>query len=315
MFIFLKSIFLLILDSVDTVSFCIILQLVPNETNQHSGDSPRYNSSAQVEPFIWVPNLCPQQWDTQIVERTSLTRSPDVHAHALFASAAIDFLMQGDTADIASTLDAAKTAYMACGSMLEAVLKVPFGDVETARATILECLSKSQGVYSDIPPLGLLFMSDPVYKMHGAMDTLRWAVVCFAWMQKAKDVYGTAQALRRFADICMIMGDEETALHLFHTTLDAGTKLDIHHVHAECMVGIGDIEATTCRRRKCGQLPILSFFVRMLGSHRTRHSQKGYNTASYQHIALPTTCASHNLQKSRRYVVRRQPASQPPPCA
>jgi hypothetical protein len=31
MFIFLKSLFLLILDSVDTVSFCIILQLVPNE--------------------------------------------------------------------------------------------------------------------------------------------------------------------------------------------------------------------------------------------------------------------------------------------
>jgi predicted negative regulator of RcsB-dependent stress response len=60
-------------------------------------------------------------------------------------------------------------------------------------------------------------------------------------MQKAKDAYGTVQALRRFADICMIMGDEETALHLFHTTLDAGTKLDIHHVRAECMVGIGDI--------------------------------------------------------------------------
>jgi hypothetical protein len=185
---------------------------------------------------------------TQIVGRTSLTRSPDVHAHALFASAAIDFLMQGDTANIASTLDAAKTAYMVCGSprillcsMLEAVLNLPFGDVETARATILECLSKSRGVYSDIPPLCLLFMSDPVHKMHGAMDTFRWAVVCFAWMQKAKDAYGTVQALRRFADIYMIMGDEETALHLFHTTLDAGTKLDIHHVRAECMVGIGDI--------------------------------------------------------------------------
>ncbi|KAJ7793486.1 hypothetical protein B0H13DRAFT_2393659 [Mycena leptocephala] len=217
-----------------------------------------------------------------------------VHAHALFASAAIDFLMQGDAANIASTLDAAKTAYMVCDSprislcsMLEAVLNLPFGDVENARATILECLSKS-GVHN---------------LMHGAMDTFRWAVVCFAWMQKAKDAYGTVQALRRFADIYLIMG----------------TKLDIHHVRAECMVGIGDImlrRGDNVQAKKMWaaahplflrsprpkdaqfvkeQLEQLAIRENDQHTHRTRHSQKGYNTASYQHIALPTTCASHNL--------------------
>jgi hypothetical protein len=40
----------------------------------------------------------------------------------------------------------------------------------------------------------------------------------------------------------MAMGDEETALHLFHTALEAGTKMDIHRLRAECMVGIGDIK-------------------------------------------------------------------------
>jgi hypothetical protein len=39
----------------------------------------------------------------------------------------------------------------------------------------------------------------------------------------------------------MSLEDDETALHLFHTALEAATKMDIHRLRAECMVGIGEI--------------------------------------------------------------------------
>jgi predicted negative regulator of RcsB-dependent stress response len=77
--------------------------------------------------------------------------------------------------------------------------------------------------------------------MHGTMDTFRWAVVYFAFVKKAKNIVGTLQALRRLADLHMSLGEDETALHLFDTVLEGGTKMDIHRLRAECMVGIGDI--------------------------------------------------------------------------
>jgi hypothetical protein len=40
--------------------------------------------------------------------------------------------------------------------------------------------------------------------------------------------------------------DDETALHLFHTALGSGIKMHIHHLRAECMVGIGDNMIQRC---------------------------------------------------------------------
>jgi hypothetical protein len=73
------------------------------------------------------------------------------------------------------------------------------------------------------------------------MDAFRWAVVYLAFVQKAKQPISTLQALRCLADIHMSLKDDETTLHLFHAVLEAGTKMDIHRIRAECMVGIGEI--------------------------------------------------------------------------
>jgi hypothetical protein len=73
------------------------------------------------------------------------------------------------------------------------------------------------------------------------MNTFRWAVIYLAFEQKMKDPVGTANALRRLADLCSILDEEETALNLFHAALEGGTAMDIHCLRAECMVGIGDI--------------------------------------------------------------------------
>jgi hypothetical protein len=73
------------------------------------------------------------------------------------------------------------------------------------------------------------------------MDTFCWAVVYLASVQIAKNPVGTLHALRRLADLHLSLEDDETALHIFHAVLEGGTKMDIHRLRAECMVGIGDI--------------------------------------------------------------------------
>jgi hypothetical protein len=73
------------------------------------------------------------------------------------------------------------------------------------------------------------------------MDTFCWAVVNLAFVQIAKNPVGTLHALRRLADLHLSLEDDETALHIFHAVLEGGTKMDIHRLRAECMVGIGDI--------------------------------------------------------------------------
>ncbi|KAJ7857197.1 hypothetical protein B0H13DRAFT_2357044 [Mycena leptocephala] len=185
---------------------------------------------------------------SKIVEKTSPTCSPWYHAHALCWIAEMDILMEGGVADIVSNLNAAEAVYVALGSRtitlcswVAAELRLHQQDTENARAMLLECLSKGRGIYLDITDDSLAALADPASRMHGTLDTFRWAVVYLAFVQNKKNAVGTLHALRRLADIHMDMDDEETALHLFHTVLDAGTKMDIHRLRAQCMVGIGDI--------------------------------------------------------------------------
>jgi hypothetical protein len=66
-------------------------------------------------------------------------------------------------------------------------------------------------------------------------------MIYFATVQKGHNLVETFHALRCLADVFTALDDEETDLHLFHTALEGATKLDIHCLRAECMVGIGDI--------------------------------------------------------------------------
>ncbi|KAJ7833171.1 hypothetical protein B0H13DRAFT_1914682 [Mycena leptocephala] len=185
---------------------------------------------------------------SKMVARTSPTCSPRFHAHALCGIAEMDILMEGEVSDIVSTLNGAKTVYEALDSprvlfcsWVAAELRLYLGNIESARAAFLHCLSESRGVYSDIPQYCLAALADPVHKMYGKTETFRWAVVYLAFVQKKKDVVGGLQALRRLADVLILLEDEETALHLFQAALKGGTSMGIHHLRAECMVGIGDI--------------------------------------------------------------------------
>ncbi|KAJ6556098.1 hypothetical protein B0H19DRAFT_1151913 [Mycena capillaripes] len=77
--------------------------------------------------------------------------------------------------------------------------------------------------------------------MGDLLDTFRWAILYLAFTQKLKDPIETSHALRRLADLHTMLGDEDTALSLFHAALQAGTTMGIYRLRAECMVGIGDI--------------------------------------------------------------------------
>jgi hypothetical protein len=156
--------------------------------------------------------------------------------------------MEGKGADIASNLDAAEAVYVAGGSpktvwcfLLAAELKLYHGDIENAYTTLLECLSKSRGIYPDIAGHCLAILANQTHGMHRPIDTFSWAVVYLAFVQKTKDPAITFHPLCRLAEVLVSMGDDETALHLFHTALEGATKMEIHHLRADCMVGIGDI--------------------------------------------------------------------------
>jgi hypothetical protein len=61
----------------------------------------------------------------------------------------------------------------------------------------------------------------------------------FALGRKQKQLVATFQDLQCLADV-FTASDEESVLNLFHTALEGTTTIDIHRLHAECMVGIGD---------------------------------------------------------------------------
>ncbi|KAJ7837740.1 hypothetical protein B0H13DRAFT_2421035 [Mycena leptocephala] len=191
-----------------------------------------------------------RQLYAQIIKKTSASCSFRYHAHALRSVAEMDILMESEVADIVSNLKAAETVEMTLvspdiltTSLLDAQLKLYCGDTENSRAALLECLSKGlrtrtgRALVRDC----LAALADPVHKMHGTMDAFCWAVVYLASVQIAKNPVGTLHALRRLADLHLSLEDDETALHIFHAVLEGGTKMDIHRLRAECMVGIGDI--------------------------------------------------------------------------
>ncbi|KAJ6556111.1 hypothetical protein B0H19DRAFT_1071243 [Mycena capillaripes] len=97
------------------------------------------------------------------------------------------------------------------------------------------------GRYPDTPALCLAALSDPKHGMDSLLDTFRWAILYLAFVRKQKDPMATSHALRRLADLHAMLGDEDTALSLFHAALQGGTLMGIYRLRAECMVGIGDI--------------------------------------------------------------------------
>jgi hypothetical protein len=215
------------------------------------GGSDRYLGILDLQAnILWLNSeyLEAHQVFAQMAQKTSPTRSPMYHAHALCGMVEMDILMEGETADVLSNLNAAEAVYTSVDSgrivscsVLVAKINLMRGDTEIARVALLGCISKSRGIFPDIVRDSLAALADPRHRMHGPMDSFRWAVVYFASTQKDSMPADRLEALRRLADVHTMMGDDETALHLFQTALKGGTSMGIHRLRAECMVGIGDI--------------------------------------------------------------------------
>ncbi|KAJ7813745.1 hypothetical protein B0H14DRAFT_3749275 [Mycena olivaceomarginata] len=166
---------------------------------------------------------------------------PRYHANSLINIAYLDILTEGEGTRIVHNIETAEAIYAAYGSpritlcsWVAAELKLFHGDTANARGAFVECLSKSLGVYPDIPLFCLAALSDPKHGMGSLLDTFRWAIVYLAFIQNPKDRIGTPHALRRLADLHAMLGDEDTALNLFHVALQAGTTMGIYRLRAEC---------------------------------------------------------------------------------
>ncbi|KAJ7359747.1 hypothetical protein DFH08DRAFT_734608 [Mycena albidolilacea] len=178
----------------------------------------------------------------QIVDMTAPTRSPFFHAYSLTMIAHIDIITECEVPGILESINAAHAVYTAQGHKtipvclrLNAELQLYRGDIQNARSGLIACLSRGP-VQQCLAALG-----DPKNGMNGTFDTFRWAVVYLAFERKQKGLVGTLNAIRCLADIFAAFGDEETALNLYHAALEGGTKMGVHRLRAECMVGIGGI--------------------------------------------------------------------------
>jgi hypothetical protein len=178
----------------------------------------------------------------QIVDMTAPTRSPFFHGYSLTMLAHIDIITECEVPAILESIQAAHAVYTAQGHKtvpvclrLNAELQLYRGDIQNARSGLIACLSRGP-VQQCLAALG-----DPKNGMNGTFDTFRWAVVYLAFERKQKGLVGTLNAIRCLADIFVAFGDEETALNLFQAALEGGTKMGVHRLRAECMVGIGDI--------------------------------------------------------------------------
>jgi hypothetical protein len=83
------------------------------------GDSDRYLGILDLRANILALKseyLEARQVFEQMAQKTSPIRSPAYHAHAICAMVEMDILMEGETADILSNLNAAKTVYRAVDS-------------------------------------------------------------------------------------------------------------------------------------------------------------------------------------------------------
>ncbi|KAJ6550771.1 hypothetical protein DFH09DRAFT_1281188 [Mycena vulgaris] len=171
--------------------------------------------------------------------------------------ALLDIALQRDEAEILRHLQGAEAVYRAFGSQrallcsyATAELYLYRGDTETARFTLEECLSRSRGIYPDLPLRCSATLGDIQHRMYSTRDTFCWAMVYLTLAWKAKDRVATFSAIRRLAEIYKESDDEETALNLFNTALEGSTEIDIHRLRAQCIAGIGDI---MMRRGDSGQ--------------------------------------------------------------
>ncbi|KAJ7719892.1 hypothetical protein B0H14DRAFT_2642852 [Mycena olivaceomarginata] len=173
---------------------------------------------------------------------------PSFYAYFLVQKAYIGILTGSKDSDILENVAAAEAVYLGLGhhrtvlcSWVKAELELYQGHFQSARSKFEECLSRSLGAYPSIAISCLAALGDPRKKLYNPWSTLRWAMTYFVLIQKNKHLVATAHAVRCLGDVFAVLGDEETALSLFHTALEGATKLDIHRLRAECMVGIGDI--------------------------------------------------------------------------
>ncbi|KAF7342912.1 NB-ARC domain-containing protein [Mycena sanguinolenta] len=182
----------------------------------------------------------------RIAEMTAPTRSPWFHAYSLTILAHIDIITEGEVAGILENLDAAAAVYTAHDrksafhSAVATELQLYRGDVKGARASFMACLASKKASRTDMY-ICLAALGDPRHGVYRAHEGFRWAVVYCAFARKTKDMGETLNALRCIGDIYVAFGDDETALGLFQVALEAGTRMDVHRLRAECMVGIGDI--------------------------------------------------------------------------
>ncbi|KAK7030065.1 CTLH domain-containing protein [Favolaschia claudopus] len=185
----------------------------------------------------------------EMLKRTSPQRSPIYHGYLLTSAARVDMIIGNVSMnDVSAKLEAAQavyTAYRIHNLPITVCAKAEFAlyrdDVITGRSLLLDCLAENRTLFPLVASDCLAILGDPRNGVQSSTaDVLPWSIIFLAFVRKMQDPIRTLHALRRIADSTTIVG-EDTALVLFRVVSDVSAEMGIHHLQAECMLGIGDI--------------------------------------------------------------------------
>ncbi|KAK7053535.1 NB-ARC domain-containing protein [Favolaschia claudopus] len=197
----------------------------------------------------------------QAVQLTSPTTNRRYHANALISMAYLDILTERPVEEILANVQAAEAVYALLGvvrvvicSFVRAMLQLRCGETEDARTQLLQCLTRTRGIYHDLHGYCLAALGDAKHGFYDPTETFRWVVVSLAFFRKMKEPVESLNALRRLAAAHAVFSEEETALGLFQVALEGASKIGIHRLKAECMLGIGDIREKRGEREQAAEM-------------------------------------------------------------
>ncbi|KAJ6620063.1 hypothetical protein B0H10DRAFT_1115979 [Mycena sp. CBHHK59/15] len=187
-----------------------------------------------------------------IISKTSPTRSPVTHAHALLNLASVDTATGMDVLTVRSNLDAAMAVFGAASYPRGiTACELYYADLSLREDDTAAALSAYARIFAALRECDDELACHCLTKL--ADTDAQWAVVFVAFALRApgRNMLAAHHALRCLGEACAELGaDDDTALSVFGAALEGYTQMDVHRSRGECMLHMGDIYA---RREECAQ--------------------------------------------------------------
>jgi hypothetical protein len=106
---------------------------------------------------------------------------------------------------------------------------------------IYERCVRSHDASESLRAVGYNKLGDIRLGLGDTASTMLWATIYLALAMKSGNPLWLSSALRLLADLALVQGDRSSAKSLFTVSLDEVTRMDVHRVKGECLLGLAEI--------------------------------------------------------------------------